>query len=387
MKVINMLITRRAMAQKLGATALLAAPMFIKAQSSTDEVVLGQSAPLSGPAADLGNQFRAGAMAAFKDINSNGGAGGRKIRLITKDDGYEPARTSANTTQLIESDRVFSLFGYIGTPTSKAALPIFSKAGVPFFAPFTGAESLRNPFNPLIWHVRASYYEEAESLVAQMLASGIQQIAVFYQNDAFGQEGLEGVRRALERRGLSPKATATVERNSTDVKTAVDTLNNAQPGGIVMISAYASVAAFIQNWRARSLTNQTVALRAVSFVGANALARSLGEDAKGVGVSQVVPFPYDARRSPVAASYVNAAKQQGDAVTFGGLEGYIAAKTFAAALRQVNGKLTRDKFLDAMKTLNSLDLGGFPLSYGSKQNSGSSFVEVVAIRNAQSFMR
>jgi branched-chain amino acid transport system substrate-binding protein len=366
---------------------MLASPMIAKSQNSPDEVVLGQSAPLTGPAAELGLQFRAGAMAAFNAINSNGGLAGRKIRLVTKDDGYEPARTSLNTSQLIEADRVFALFGYIGTPTSKAALPIFSKAGVPFFAPFTGAESLRNPFNPLIWHVRASYYEEAESLVAQMLASGIKRIAVFHQNDAFGQEGLEGVRRALERRGLSPTSTVTVERNSVDVKPAVESLNSAQPGGIVMISAYASVAAFVQTWRAKSLSNQSVALRAVSFVGANALARTLGEDAKGVGISQVVPFPYDARRSPIATSYVNAAKQQGDSVTFGGLEGYIAAKTFAAALRQVNGKLSREKFLDAMKSLDAFDLGGFPLSYGAKQNSGSSFVELVAIRNAQSFIR
>ncbi len=382
-----MTLSRRRMMVGAGCAALACGPALLKAQVPGDEIVLGQSAPLSGPAAELGLAFRAGALAWFNGVNASSGIGGRKIRLLTRDDGYEPARTAANTTQLIEADNAFALFGYIGTPTSKAALPIFGKAGVPFFAPFTGAESLRNPFNPLIWHVRASYYEEAEALVAQLTGVGITRIAVFHQNDAFGLEGLEGVRRALERRGLPLAATGQVERNSSQVAPAVEALTQAQPGGIVMISAYTPVSAFVQAYRAKSLVNQTVALRAVSFVGANALARSLGEQGKGVGVSQVVPFPYDARRSPVAAGYVGAMKQQGESVTFGGLEGYIAAKTITAALRRSGARPTREKFLEAMYSLSDFDPGGFPLSFGPKQNVGSGFVELVAIRDGQNFIR
>lgn len=370
-----------------GAAALLGAPGPSFAQVPGDEIVLGQSAPLSGPAAELGLAFRSGAMAWFNGVNAAGGVGGRKIKLLTLDDGYDPARTVVNTTRLIEAEAAFALFGYIGTPTSKAALPVFGKAGVPFFAPFTGAESLRNPFNPLIWHVRASYYEEAESIVAQLVATGVSRIAVFHQGDAFGNEGIEGVRRALERRGLPLAATGQVERNSVQVAAAVESINQAQPGGIVMISSYAPVAAFVRAYRAKSQANQSAALRAVSFVGANSLALSLGEQGKGVGVSQVVPFPYDARRTPVASGYVNAMSQSGEGVTFVGLEGYIAARTITEALRRTGTRPTRDKFLDAMRSFNDFDLGGFPLSFGPKRNVGSGFVELIAIRGEKSFVR
>jgi len=177
-----------------------------RAQSSgvTDNtIVLGQSAPFSGAAEQLGLQFHLGAQLFFEALNQKGGVNGRRIELKRLDDGYEPDRCAANTRQLI-AEGVFTLFGYIGTPTSVAALPLATEAKVPYFAPFTGAEVLRDPFNRYAIHVRASYFDETAAIVRQTTQVGIKRISVFYQNDAYGKAGLDGVTRALTELKLTP---------------------------------------------------------------------------------------------------------------------------------------------------------------------------------------
>lgn len=168
-------------------------------------IVLGQSAPFTGPSAQLGIQFNLGAKLFFDRLNAQGGVGRRTVEIRTMDDGYEPDRCAENTRKLIADD-VFALFGYIGTPTSLAALPIFTQAKAPFFGPFTGAEALRQPFNRLIFHVRASYYDETAHIVRQLTNLGLKKIAVFYQNDAYGKAGLDGVTKALADLKLAPVA-------------------------------------------------------------------------------------------------------------------------------------------------------------------------------------
>src|SRR6476620_10819673 len=200
------------------------------AQGVTDsQVVLGQSVALTGPAAQLGLDMQLGASLYFNKVNAAGGVHGRKIVRKTLDDGYEATRAAENTKKLINDERVFALFGYVGTPTSAASLPIFTEAKVPFVGPFTGAELLRNPVNPLIFNVRASYYDETEAIVQHLTAMSVNRIAVFYQNDAYGQAGLAGVERALKKRNLPIIAKGTVERNTVDVKKAVAEIDKANP--------------------------------------------------------------------------------------------------------------------------------------------------------------
>ena len=170
-------------------------------QGVTDtEITFGMSAPFSGPAKELGRAMKIGIDIAFSAVNDQGGVNGRKLKLIALDDGYEPARTVPNTKKLIEQDKVFALVGYVGTPTSVPAIPVFTEAKVPFVGPFTGAESLRTPFNRYIFHVRASYYDETDKIVEQVVSIGGKNIAVFYQNDAYGQAGLKGVELAMTKR-------------------------------------------------------------------------------------------------------------------------------------------------------------------------------------------
>lgn len=346
---------------------------------SDNRIVLGQSAPFTGASAQLGVQYNLGAEVYFDALNAAGGVHGRRIEIVTADDRYEPELAAANTEHLIDDEKVFALFGYVGTPTSNAALPVFTRSHVPFFAPFTGAESLRDPVNHLVFNVRASYFDETEHLVTQLANLSITRIAVFYQDDAYGQAGLAGVRRAMQRRGLELVATATVQRNSTDVAAAAKTLLAAGPAVIVEISAYTSCAALVHAMRAQGYTGQ---FDNVSFVGSQALADVLKDEGPGVVISQVVPFPWGIGE-PIVREYQHAMDAAGkkDKIDYSSLEGYIAARVFAEGLRRAGANPTRESLIAALETINpgNFDGGGFDVTFSPQSHSGSKFVELTMI--------
>jgi ABC-type branched-subunit amino acid transport system substrate-binding protein len=359
--------------------ALLAMPAVAENGVSEHKIIIGQSAAFSGPAAQLGIQLNAGAKAYFDHVNSTGGVFGRKIEVIKRDDKYEPDIAAANTKALIETDDVFALFGYVGTPTSNAATPIFTQAKVPFFAPFTGAQSLREPFNKLIFNIRASYFDETDHLVDRLVNTGLKNIAVFYQNDAYGKAGLAGVERALKKKNLPIVDTATVERNSLDVAKAVEKMMAKRPDVIIQISAYSSSAALIKEMRRLGYTGQ---FYNVSFVGSQALSDALGKDGSGVVVSQVVPFPWSAANATVVGEYTKIMNKAGiKDLNFSSLEGFIAAKVFVEGLRRSGRNLTREKLISSLESLNikSYDAGGFDINFSSSNHNGSKFVDMTMI--------
>jgi len=342
------------------------------------KIVIGQSAAFTGPAAQLGIQLNAGAKAYFDHVNAVGGVFGRKIEIVSLDDKYEADIAAANTKQLIDSDEVFALFAYVGTPTSNAALPIFTKAKVPFFAPFSGAPSLREPFNKLIFNVRAGYNDETEHLVDRLVNTGLKNIAVFYQNDAYGKAGLAGVERALKKLSLPIIETATVERNSVDVAKAVDRMIAKKPDVIIQVSAYASSAAFIKEMHKRSYSGQFYNL---SFVGSQALSDVLGNQGPGVVISQVVPFPWS-NSNAVVAEYAKVMNKAGvKDLNFSSLEGFIDAKIFVEGLRRAGQNLTREKFIAALETMNTknYDGGGFDVNFSPTNHNASKFVDMTVI--------
>lgn len=351
---------------------MLAGFNIARAQSDS-KIILGQSAAFTGPAAQLGIQFYQGAKVYFDQVNAQGGVGKRQIEIRNLDDGYEPDRCAENTRKLIADD-VFALFGYIGTPTSLAALPLATRDKVPFIAPFTGAMGLREPFNRYAFHVRASYNDETGLIVKQLTSLGLKKIAVFYQNDAYGKAGLDGVTLALNGLGLKTVAQATVERNSVDVAKAVQTLVAAAPDAVVQISAYKSCAAFI---RAARKAGYGGTFYNVSFVGTQALADELGKDGAGVVVSQVMPSPYNAAR-PIAREFADAVKAAGKEAqaNFSSMEGYVAAKLFVEGLRRVSGKLSRESLITGLEGLGSQSLGGFSVSFSPTDHVASNFVEL-----------
>ena len=345
----------------------------------TDQQILfGQSAAFSGPAQDLGTNLRLGIQAAFEEANRRGGVHGRTLALRSLDDAYEPEAAIANTRRLIADDGVFALIGAVGTPTSRSATPIAADAGVPYLAPFTGAEFLRDPKLRNVINLRASYYQETEAMVSRLIGDlGIDRVGVIYQDDSFGQAGYRGVRRALERRGLAPVAIGVYPRNTTAVKTALLDVRRSDPGAVVLVGAYEPVAALIA-W-ARHTGFDPVFLT-ISFVGSNALARELGAAGAGVFVTQVVPFP-DGDEPAVTLAYRRAlAAHSPEAVPgFVSFEGYLAGRLAIAALERCGREVDRACVLDNLRRAGAIDLGGFELRYGDEDNQGSDAVFVTVI--------
>ena len=342
-----------------------------------DRILFGQSAALSGPAQQLGQNMRLGIQAAFHEINAAGGVHGRRLELITLNDAYEPDLARANTLRLVQADRVFALIGEVGTPTSRAAVPAAQAAGAPFLAPFTGAEFLRDPELDNVLNLRASYYQETEEMVARLTTDlGITRIAVFYQNDSFGQAGLEGVRRALTRRDLEPVAAWHYERNTTGVLDALLNMVEVDPEAVIIIGAYAPAAELVTLARRRV----DPVFMSVSFVGSRALAAELGPDGAGIYVTQVVPDPDDAS-IPVVAAYHRAlaAWQPEAAPGFVSLEGYLAGRLAIAGLEACGRGVSRQCFLKAIGSSRELDIDGFRLAYGAGDNQGSDAVFVTVI--------
>jgi len=349
-----------------------------------DKIALGQAAVFSGPAAQLGIQMRNGIKAYLDHVNAQGGVHGRKIELVTEDDFYEQARAAAASKKLIEQHKVFALIGYVGTPTGVAHLPVINQAKVPLVGMFTGAEVLRVPFSRYVFHVRASYYDETEKIVEHIVSVGGKNIAVFYQDDAYGLAGLTGTEIAMKKRNLQISGKATVERNTVKVENAVKTLHALKPDAVVMISAYTSIAEFVRQMKK---AGSGATFYNVSFVGSKALADALGADGVGVAISQVVPFPWGTG-VPVVKEYQRLAQKAGFTdYNFSALEGFLSAKVAVEGLRRAGKNLTREAYIAALERMNDVDLGGFYVGYSPTNRAGSKFVDLTIIGRQGKFLR
>jgi branched-chain amino acid transport system substrate-binding protein len=373
--------------------ALLAASAVLLATSisasaengvSADKIVFGQAAALDGPASALGLGMKMGLEAAFAEVNKAGGVKGRKLELKSIDDGYEPTKSIEAAKKLLEEDKVFALVGAVGTPTAAATQPIATAAGAPFIGAFTGAEFLREPHKPMVLNIRSSYFQETEAMVEHLTKDlGATKIAIMYQDDAFGQAGLAGVKKAMDKRQMQLAGEGTFERNTVAVKAALLAIKKAEPQAVIMISPYKPAAEFIKLAKQIKLD---VTFVNISFVGSDALAKELGAAGAGVVITQVVPFPKDAA-IPVVGRYQASLKASApDAQPgFVSLEGYLVGRAIAAALEKVDGEPTRQAMLDAVQKAGSLDLGGFKLSYSPTSNRGSDQVFLTVIQPDGSF--
>ncbi len=351
---------------------------------SANSIVVGQSTPLTGLAAALGQEMSAGIRAYFEKVNQDGGINGRKLELITLDDGYEPDRAEKNTKELIEQKKVFALIGYVGTPTSNAALPIFTKAGVPFIGPFTGAMSLREPFNRYVFNIRASYEDEAKAIVTQLNAFGASKIAVFYQDDAYGKTVLNAVIAAMKGRKEEPIITASVPRNSLDVEEAVQKIIKAAPTGVAMGCTYPACAALIKRITAARMQP---AYLTVSFGGVSSETIDQRASASGLGIVQVMPYPWSEATSVVHEYHKSMAAAKLNNYSYPSIEGYIAAKVFVEGLRRAGANLTRDKFIDAMESLHPYDVGGMTVNFSNASHNGSVFTENTMVSSSGKIIR
>ncbi|MBI9110909.1 ABC transporter substrate-binding protein [Maridesulfovibrio ferrireducens] len=339
-----------------------------------DKVVLGSSLALEGHASYLGTQTLHGALAYINNVNSEGGVHGRQLKLVSYDDSYDPPKCLINTQRLIIEDKVFALFGYVGTPTTVKVLPLVAAARIPLLGMFTGANALRNPFNRYIINVRPSYYQETQQAVRHMVQDlGLTKIAVFYQYDAFGFDGLTGTELALKDLGLEPIARGSYTRGSLDVAEGVARIKDSGAQAVFLIGTTTPCIKFINEL---GVNGVHPVYYTVSFIGAREFARNLCKnDDDAVIMSQVVPpftLPDDLTHSE-AADYITALKLSypDDTPNLVGLEGFFNARVLVEGLRRAGPELTRDKFIQAIESMNKFEIApGITISFDGKDHQG-----------------
>ena len=371
-----------ALALHLGALPAHAA----EAGVTDKEIVVGQVLDLSGPLGELAPDIVNGATVAFGRINEKGGVNGRKIRLVTLDDGYVPANTVKAVTQMIEKEQVFALMNMTGTSNTAAALPLLEKEKppVPLIAPFTGAALVRTPPINHVFNVRASYADEAEKIVQHLATLGVQRIAVLWSNNGFGKDGLAGVQKAMEKRGLKIHSSAPIEQNASDTEQAVAALSASQPEVIIMITAGAPTVSFIKSY---SKVRKGMQFYTLSVMGTQATLRALGPAGVGVVITSVVPFPWDFSH-PLAREYRAAMEKAGyNNLSFLGFESYINAKVIGEGLRLAGKDLNRPRFISALENMKQLNLGGFEVGFSRDSRQGSRFVQLVIVSPGEKFNR
>lgn len=369
----------------LAAGALLSLTANAEPGVTDTRIQLGMSAPFSGPNGSYGAALRTGVEAAFSEVNDRGGVNGRKIELTTMDDGYETDRAVANTKKLIEEDQAFALISFYGSSPTTAAMKVFGEARVPLVGTISGAGSLREPVNRYMFNLRASYADETAAIVEHLLGIGVTNIAVFYQNDGFGQSGLDGVTQTLAKHDMKPSAVAAIERNATNASEAVRKIAAANPQAVVMVTLLKPTAAFVKAMRATGQSPQFVTL---SPIGADLLVREMGpQAAHGIGITQVMPYPWNDASALVREFKIALARQDKEAApSYYGIEGYVAGRVMIEALRRIDGEPTREKLVGALERA-PIDLKGYRVAFTSTDHAGSNFVELTILGRNGKIMR
>jgi branched-chain amino acid transport system substrate-binding protein len=365
------------------AAALLALSSLSIPGLASAEILLGSSGDLSGNSAALTKDYLRGMNAYFDDLNRKGGIRGEKIKLVSLDDGFNPDKTAENTKNLIEQQNVLALVGYRGTANVQKIVPIVQAAGIAQVGNTSGAKSLRDPYVEGLFHLRASTGDEIEAAINHAWTIGITRIAAAYQDDPFGKEGLEALNAAIAKRGGKPLVLAPVPRGTVDVAKAVEAIAGTSPQAVMYIGQSKPAAALIKGLQGKGVRAQYIVLSVAS-----GLHGDLGEDAAGVIVSQVVPYPFTELGNPVVRDYQKTLTAQKDTnFSYSSMEGYLNAKLISTAIAKTPAPLTRAKLIATLKGLTNEDLGGFAVSYGAQNNLGSRFVTLSMIRKDGSFAR
>jgi branched-chain amino acid transport system substrate-binding protein len=362
--------------KKICGALVLAAAGFAQAA----DITIAQVAPLSGVLASTGKQMVLGGKIYFDHINGKGGINGQKIKVLVADDAYKVDETVRLTQEMLAKPEVVALFGFAGTANIGKLLTdkVLEQGGAALVAPYSGGEPLRSPFNPWIFHVRAGYADEAEHMVQQLTTLGMNRIAVMYQDDGFGKAGLAGVEAAMTKRGLKLVTTAGYERNTDKVEDAVKKIRAADPQAIIMISINKPTAAFARQYRESGGGAQ---LLNISVVDPAELVKLAGlKNAHGLGISQVVPYPYMANL-PVIREYQELLAKYApkEAINYTSFEEFLGAKVLVEGLRRAGPNPTRAKTMKALEGLSGYDLGGITVNYSPTNRVGSQYVEVTVI--------
>ena len=372
----------------LGRTACALALALLQTTAMAADIVISQLAPLTGVLASTGKQMVLGGQIYFSHINDTGGVHGQKIRVLVSDDGYKVEETVRLTREALANPAVVALYGFAGTSNVGKLLTdgVLEQGGAALVAPYTGGEPLRSPFNPWIFHVRAGYADETEHMVQQVTTLGMTRIAVMYQDDGFGKAGLEGVQKALAKRKLTLSVAAPYERNTDKVDEAVRQVKASDAQAVIMISVNKSTSAFIKRYREAGGGAQ---LYNISVVDPAEIVRLAGlKNAHGLGVSQVVPYPF-MPSLPVVREYQALLRKYapGELVNYTSFEQFLGAKVLVEGLRRAGPKPTRAKVMKALESMGHFDLGGTSVGYSAENRVGSRYVEVTVIGSSGKLLK
>lgn len=347
-------------------------------------VRFAQTADLSGSRASLTKELNAGTNAYLAFVNERGGIHGRRVILQTDDDGYEVARTREIVARHIRDDDAFAFVSTIGTANAAAVVPLIEEARIPLVAPLSGAVQLREPLRRHIFHVRASYAQEVDKMVEHVLTLGITRVAVFYDDDAFGQDVLQAVESSLSKRHMEPVARGKISRGSTDVEAAVRAVAAARPQVVICGSFGKSLVEFVTRMQ---LTGERPTFYALSFFTAGNSIAQLGLNARGIGVTQVMPNPLDIG-VPLVREYQDLMRRYApDArLTPISLEGFVTAKVLVEALRRSGPAPTRARFIEALESMRDYDIGAVRLTYTPQQHNGLKFVDISVVSDTGRIM-
>ena len=357
----------------------LGMPAWVRAQSQN--LRIGQTAALTGPLAFPFVEMNKGIAAAFQEVNDKGGIDGRMLEMVSLDDVGMPAKAAENTRQLIEKDQVLTMFACGGTTSVMGALQVLVPAKVPLIAPATGSDALR-PFNPLVFHTRASYAQELNKIARQLSSTGFTKCAVAYFDNPFGKAAIAAFEAAAKSYKNTDWKAFLVAETPEGIAKGIEEIVAFQPTALMSLAIGGLGIPFYKGLRKRI---QTPAF-SISFLGSRPLLAALGDAAVGITVAQVVPSPHSVAL-PLVHAYQSALKKAGGIEPgYSSLEGYVNARILIEALRRSGRTATREKLIDAMHSMRPYDLGGFEVRYGPNDHSGTDFVELTYF-NGERFRR
>jgi len=363
------------------AAALLAAALGVDA-AGEGVLLLGQTADYTGPQAAPVKETVAAAEAYFDKVNAQGGVNGRKIVLESMDDGFEPKRSVENAKKLIDDKHVLALFLFRGTANAEALMPVVLEKKTPMFAGVGSSHKMHEPMNRYMFNLRAPVQTEVGSIVGQLASQGITDVAVIYTDDGFGKDALEGANKAFEKLNLKPKAIASIPRGQTEVDGAVNRIFEAAPSATLGFCIPKICATIVKKLRERGSLTQFFSL---SNTSSGAYVKELGPYARGVVVTQVMPYPFDAREA-IGRDFQVFAKETGIKPEYTAMEGYLSARIMTEALRRAGKNPTRESLVDAFESMK-LDVGGFRVGYSPTNRTGSEFVDLTMISKGGKFIR
>ncbi|APV50733.1 hypothetical protein BWI17_14175 [Betaproteobacteria bacterium GR16-43] len=362
--------------------ALLGAAAF-QAHSQGDKVIkIGQTADLSGPQAASVKETADAARAYFAQVNAKGGVNGRKIEFESMDDGFDPKRSVENAKKLIDEKNVLALFLFRGTANAEAVMPIIQEKKTPMFAGVGSSLKMHEPPSRYLFNLRAPVQVEVSSVVSLLATQGVTDVAVIYTDDGFGKDALGGAQSAFDKLKIKPKAIVSIPRGATNIDEAVKTIVKAAPATTFGFCIPKICANIVGKLREAKSGTQFISL---SNTSSGAYVSDLGNNSRGVMVTQVMPYPFDLR-DPISREYQQFTRETKITPSYASMEGYISARVMVEALKAAGKNPTREGLVSAFEGLD-LNMGGFRVKYGGANRTGSTFVDLTMIGKDGRFIR